>query len=134
MVSADGRRRAGEKLQRGEVERDGTPEDEEEGQRAEVFREHDVPVAHRRGEQHLDRAEFELLREDAHGDERDLDEQQHPEERPGEENLHHALLGVVDFHHLAGDEEKLDALRDGAAEEHDVGDTAVKIAAEFAFI
>ena len=133
LAPVDGRLADWKKLERGQVERDGHPEDEEKGERAEELGQDDVPFADRRGQEHLDGAEFKLLGENAHGDERDLDEQQHPEQRPGEENLHHALLVVIRVM-TTQQMKKNDALDQGAAEKDDVGDGGLKVTVEFAFI
>ena len=63
------RRLMGDRLEEPEVNQRRQPEDQIEDQRAEKFREHDLPVAHRRGHERLDRAELKFLGEQPHRDE-----------------------------------------------------------------
>ena len=58
-----------------------------ENERAEKFREHDLPVAHRRGHERLDRAELKFLREQSHRDERKNQDEREPEEDRIEERF-----------------------------------------------
>ena len=81
-ISADRvrRRLMRDHLEDQEVEKRRNPEHEVKDERAEELREHDLPVAHRRGHERLDRAELKFLREEPHRDQRKNQDEREPEE------------------------------------------------------
>ena len=62
-----------------EIEQRRKPENDVKKEGAKIFREHDLPVAHRRGHERLDRAELKFLREKSHRDERENENESEPE-------------------------------------------------------
>ena len=118
-------------LEDDEIEERWNPEHEIEDQCAEEFRKDHLPVAHRRGHERLDRAEFKFLREQTHRDQREDQDEGEPEENGVEEGFLHRIR-----HRLAVHEGELEVEIDAAQEqeenEDDVGNRRIEVTADFA--
>ena len=113
-------------LENDEVEQRWDPKNDVEKDRAEEFREHDLPVTHWRRHQRLDRAELKFLGEQAHGDERKNENEREPEKNGVKERFldrvrHRALV------HEGNLEIKIDPADDQEKNENDVGDGRVEV-------
>src|SRR5206468_7267673 len=98
---------------------------------AEKFRENDLPVAHRRGHERLNRAQLKLLGKEPHCDQRKNQDEGEPEENGIKKCFLNGILHLPLVHERnleieinAGDEQK--------ENENDIGDGRVKITAHFA--
>ena len=118
-------------LENGEVKNGRDPEDDVEKKRAEKFCEHDLPVAHWRGHERLDRTEFKFFREQAHRDQRKNQDEREPEEDRIKKRFLHRV-GDRPLIHVGKLEIEIDAAHQQEKEQDDVSDRRIKIAAHFA--
>ena len=114
-----------------EVKKRRNPKHHVENERAEKFCEHDLPVAHGRSHQRLDRAELKFLGEQPHGDERENEDEGEPEEDRVKERFLHRV-GHRPLIHERDLEIEIDAAHEQEKDENDVSDRRVEITAHFA--
>src|SRR5689334_12892477 len=106
------------------------PKHHVENERSEKLRQHDLPVAHGRGHERLDRAQFKLLRKEPHGDERKNQDKGEPEEDRVEESLLHRVADLA-LVHERDLEIKIHTAHEQEENENDVSDGRVEVAANF---
>ena len=118
-------------LKNRKVKNRGNPQNQIKNQRAEKFRQHDLPIADRRRHERLDSAEFKFLGKQTHGDERKDQHEREPEEDRIKERFLHRILHRPLIHERDLKIE-IDAAHQQKENQNDVGDRRVEVTRHFA--
>jgi hypothetical protein len=121
----------GDGLKDDEIKKGRDPEDDVKKEGAEIFREHDLPVTHRRSHEGLDRAELKFLGEEPHRDEG----KNQNEGEPKEDGIKERLLDGIRNRSLVHEgnlEIEIDSADEEEKDENDVGDRRVEVAFDLA--
>ena len=114
-----------------EVKQRRNPEDKIKDQRTKTFREHHLPVTHRRRHERLDRAELKFLRKQAHCDEGKNQNESEPEEDRVKKCLLDGVLHLP-LVHEGNLKIKIHPADEQKKNQDDIGDRRVEVAAHFA--
>src|ERR1700737_2408291 len=120
-----------DRLEKYEIEQRRNPEHDVKSKRAEKFREHDLPVAHGRGHERLDRAELKFLREKPHRDKRENQNEREPEEDRIEKSFLHRVSDRP-LVHERNLKVEIDSADEQEKDKDDVGDGRVEVTPDFA--
>src|SRR5919106_2627150 len=113
------------------VKQRGDPEDEVKDHRAEKFREHYLPVTHRRRHKRFDRAELKFLGKQAHCDEGKNQHESEPEEDRVKKSFLHGVLHLP-LVHEGNLKIKIHPADEQEENENNVGDRRLEVTAYFA--